>query len=877
MQNEELRQTQHELEVSREKYLDLYDLAPVGYLTLNEPGLIQEANLTAARLLGVARTDLLQQPLTRFILREDLGIFHQHRQQLLETRAPQYYELRLMRPGDTPIWVRGVAILAQGHNTAAPVCRMTLSDLTERKQAEVALRESEEHYRLLAEVTQDMIYVIGRDDRVQYVNTAAARALGHHPQKLVGKTRADLFPPEIAEQQWHNLQKVFESGEPSLSEARIILPHGERWINAHLLPFRREGGRVTAVMGVSRDLTERKQAEADRERLAQFERLAQLMKCANDIILLTDDDGRILEANERALETYGYSLAELRQKTLEDLRTPESRAELPHQTVQLETDGRAVFEEMHQRRDGFAFPVEISARFLQIAGVRFRLGIARDITEHKRAEEALRESELFVRSVLNSLTAHIAVLDAQGVIVAVNEAWRRFARENGGADTAAYLGTNYLAVCEESFERGKNESVAAALRGLRAVMNGQQAEFSLEYPCHSPNQRRWFSLQATRFPGEDPVRLVVAHENITERKQAERELRESEEKFAVAFHASPNLMAITRVADGTILEVNEGYSRLLGYTRGESIGKTTADLSIWVDPADRATFVAHLKKSGQVTDFETRLRHKDGSALTAVESARTIKLQDERCLLVVAYDITERKQAEKRVQMFSQEIIAAREEERKRVSSVLHHDVGSLAVGIAAHLDAIQEDLRSGKPREALKWMKRTRKLFGESVARLKKLAIELRPPELDVIGLRAALRQYFSQVTERAGLRIHFKETLGRRRVPGDTATILFRIAQEALTNAITHGHATRVDLDLSASKEEVRLTVRNNGKAFDPSGKAAQVTSHMGLRVMHEMAVSAGGICTVDSGRGKGTTVRVRLPIADWQKSRNHQSAIA
>jgi PAS domain S-box-containing protein len=752
MQNEELRQTQHELEVSREKYLDLYDLAPVGYLTLNEPGLIQEANLTAARLLRVARKDLVRQPLSRFILRQDADIYERLRRQLFETRAPQSCELRMKRPGAAPLWVRLEASVTPGSGDAVPLCRATMSDITERKQA-----------------------------------------------------------------------------------------------------------------------------EADRERLAQFERLAQLMKCANDSIILTDVHGRILEANERALETYGYSLAELRQKTLEDLRTPESRAELPHQTVQLETDGRAVFEEMHQRRDGFAFPVEISARFLQIAGVRYRLGIARDITEHKRAEEALRESELFVRSVLNSLTAHIAVLDAQGVIVAVNEAWRRFARENGGADTAAYLGTNYLAVCEESFERGKNESVAAALRGLRAVMNGQQAEFSLEYPCHSPNQRRWFSLQATRFPGEDPVRLVVAHENITERKQAERELRESEEKFAVAFHASPNLMAITRVADGTILEVNEGYSRLLGYTRGESIGKTTADLSIWVDPADRATFVAHLKKSGQVTDFETRLRHKDGSALTAVESARTIKLQDERCLLVVAYDITERKQAEKRVQMFSQEIIAAREEERKRVSSVLHHDVGSLAVGIAAHLDAIQEDLRSGKPREALKWMKRTRKLFGESVARLKKLAIELRPPELDVIGLRAALRQYFSQVTERAGLRIHFKETLGRRRVPGDTATILFRIAQEALTNAITHGHATRVDLDLSASKEEVRLTVRNNGKAFDPSGKAAQVTSHMGLRVMHEMAVSAGGICTVDSGRGKGTTVRVRLPIADWQKSRNHQSAIA
>jgi signal transduction histidine kinase len=230
-----------------------------------------------------------------------------------------------------------------------------------------------------------------------------------------------------------------------------------------------------------------------------------------------------------------------------------------------------------------------------------------------------------------------------------------------------------------------------------------------------------------------------------------------------------------------------------------------------------------------------------------------------------ARDITERKRAEERMQMFSQEIITAREQERKRVSSVLHHDVGSLAVGIAAHFDALEEDLRSGSAREALKWMRRTRKLFDKSVVRLKKLAIELRPPELDVLGLCAALRQHFAQAIERGGIRIHFRETLGRRRVRGDTATILFRIAQEALTNAVTHGHATRVDVGLSASKTEVALTVRNNGKPFNPSGKTGRLKSHLGLRVMREMALSARGAFTVDSGRGKRTTVRVRLPITD------------
>ena len=218
--------------------------------------------------------------------------------------------------------------------------------------------------------------------------------------------------------------------------------------------------------------------------------------------------------------------------------------------------------------------------------------------------------------------------------------------------------------------------------------------------------------------------------------------------------------------------------------------------------------------------------------------------------------------------LFSQEVIAAREEERRQVSSALHHDVGSLAVGISAHLDAMEEELRSGKSREALRWMKRTRKLFDRSVVRLRGLAVQLRPPELDVLGLCAALRQHFAQATKRRSALIHFRENLGRRRVSGDTATILFRVAQEALTNAITHGHAKRVDVNLQSSKKEIRLTVHDNGTGFNPGEQLARETSQMGLRVMREMAVFAGGAFAIDSGRKKGTTVRVSLPLASTER---------
>jgi signal transduction histidine kinase len=189
--------------------------------------------------------------------------------------------------------------------------------------------------------------------------------------------------------------------------------------------------------------------------------------------------------------------------------------------------------------------------------------------------------------------------------------------------------------------------------------------------------------------------------------------------------------------------------------------------------------------------------------------------------------------------------------------------VGSLAVGISAYLDAIEEDLRSGKPGKALRWMPRTRKLFDQSLKRLKGLAVELRPPELDVLGLGAALRQHFSLVTKRGGIRIRFTEGQHGNRLIGDTATVLFRVAQEAVTNAVTHGLAKRVAVDLVTLQKKVRLTIRDNGMGFDSSEQMNQPMSHLGLRVMREMADFVGGAFTIDSSPGKGTTVRLTLPI--------------
>ena len=147
MQNEELHRTQVELETSRARYFDLYDLAPVGYVTLGENGLILEANLTAASLLGVARSALVKHPFSHFILPEDQDIYYLHRNQLFETDAPQVCELRMLRAGAAPFWARLEATTTRDTN-GATLCRVVVCDFSEHKRAEEALRESKQELKL---------------------------------------------------------------------------------------------------------------------------------------------------------------------------------------------------------------------------------------------------------------------------------------------------------------------------------------------------------------------------------------------------------------------------------------------------------------------------------------------------------------------------------------------------------------------------------------------------------------------------------------------------------------------------------------------------------------------------------------------------------
>jgi len=155
------------------------------------------------------------------------------------------------------------------------------------------------------------------------------------------------------------------------------------------------------------------------------------------------------------------------------------------------------------------------------------VGTSLDITEHKRADASVTETARFARATLDSLTAHVAILDERGVIIATNKSWRDFGELNGLPAQAAGSGTNYLDVCGRA-EGPARTTAAQMVQGIREVIAGQRKEFSLEYDCHSPTEKRWFVGRVSRFSDDGPVRVVVAHENISQMKLLEQQQRRNQ-------------------------------------------------------------------------------------------------------------------------------------------------------------------------------------------------------------------------------------------------------------------------------------------------------------------------------------------------------------
>ena len=331
-------------------------------------------------------------------------------------------------------------------------------------------------------------------------------------------------------------------------------------------------------------------------------RYRRLFESAKDGILILDaETGMVTDVNPYLLELLGYSRTEvLRKKVWElgflaDVVANEGRFAKLRQTKYVRYDNLAL-----EGQDGRRHEVEFVSNVYPEGSHEVIQCNIRDISERKQAEKELKESEGHLRSTLDGLSVHIAVLDDHGEIILTNKAYRDFGERNGVKPGAVSEGANYLSVCETASGEHSEEAGPFA-DGIREVLSGKRQSFELEYPCHSPEEKRWFVGRVTPIQGEGPRRVVIAHENITERKQAAEAQRHSNELMQYIIEHTNSAVAV-HDRDLRYMYVSDRYLKDYGVQEQDIIGKHHYD--VFPDLPEKWREVHRKALAGEVSSSE---------------------------------------------------------------------------------------------------------------------------------------------------------------------------------------------------------------------------------------------------------------------------------
>jgi PAS domain S-box-containing protein len=449
MQNDELRLAQVEIDATRARYFDLYDMAPVGYCTLSEKGLIQEANLTAATMLGLARATLINQQLSRFIFKEDQYIYYLHRKLLFDTGKPQASDLRMVKNDGTAFWAHLESTEAQNAD-GIPVWRFVMSDITNRKLAEAvlqrthneleqrteALLESEKHYRELVEGTPGIIYSFSIKRGGVYYSSHVTDILGYSPEQLYAQPM--LWYNSIHPDERYSVDQLIRDAttcKPFCIEYRIRDALGNwHWFEDRSTGYRFDG--IDAIVeGLVLDITERKRAE-EALRDAHW-RLDSIIEGTHVGTWEWNVETGETVFNETWAQIIGYTLAELAPISIETWESFSHPDDLKQCTEMLERHfaGELPYYDSECRmkhKNGDWVWIHDRGRVITRTSddkPQMMFGTHTDITERKRAEKALRESDKSLRASLeekdvllkevhhrvkNNLAAIMGLIDLQG-------------------------------------------------------------------------------------------------------------------------------------------------------------------------------------------------------------------------------------------------------------------------------------------------------------------------------------------------------------------------------------------------------------------------------------------------------------------------------
>lgn len=851
-QNQELQQSRQLLEDSRDRYADLYDFAPVGLLTLDSRGTIRELNLTACAMLGAERTRLLHQPFHTHVAEADRAQLRPHLQPREPPGARLETELQLVWKGRPTIVVNVQSVLVGDDETGDLRCRAALTDVTAHRRAEAALRQATERFEVAVAGSAEGLWDRNLITDVSFYSPRFKELLGFSPTDrrfpdLFASFKARLHPDDLAATE-DAIARAVRDGVPYRATYRLKTASGDwRWFEARGATLRDARGAATRMAGSITDITERRQTEESLR--ASEQRFRHLVESTRMIGWERPVKGTSFTyVSPWAREALGYPLADwmkpgffhkqmvhpddrkaLAQRSKEELAR-EDDYELEYRLVTA--DGRTLwFRDIVHVVRGLKGP-EVLKGFLS------------DITERKHAEAALRESELQQRLALEGGDIGLWDYDVPTGHLAMNERWCAMIGHTV-ADLAPHL--------ESWRERVHPDDWRTAQAAWEAHRDGQTASYETEYRLRHKNGGWVWILDKGRIieraAGGQPIRVCGTHLDITQRKMAEAALRLSEERFRQMSGAINQVFWMTSVDKSEMLYVSPAYERIWGRT----CASLYAAPRTWLDavhPEDRAELMADVtaQQTAGTYDVEYRILRPDGAerwirdrAFPIGDGAGTLQ-----GIAGIAEDITERRWLRAELTRISDDV-------QQRIGQDLHDDICQQLAGITFRLECLLGDLQESSA--AHRGLAEISGLLRSTTVAARTMAHTLSPVSVEPHGLSDALEGLATRSATLLGIPVDFLCTQPVTVADAVAAGHLYRIAQEAITNAWKHGQARRIRVTLAATPDGGSLTIADNGR-----GCALPIPGHggMGLRIMRYRAGQLRAALHFQRTKGGGLTIR-------------------
>ncbi len=640
------------------------------------------------------------------------------------------------------------------------------------------------------------------------------------------------------------------------------------------------------VFGVIHDITERKRAE---EELRESEELYRtLVSLSPDPISMVDLNGVLTFTSPKAMQMFGqWSYDEILGRSLLSWVAPEDQEKASANIRRLLTEGTLTATEYTLiKKDGTRFIGEVNAAVIHSAdgSAMSMIFITRDVTERKRVQDELFNSRQMLRSVLDNIPQRVFWKDRNSVYLGCN---KPFVLDCGYNDPAELVG-------KTSYDTSSAANADLYCADDREVMESGMAKLNYEEAQIRPDgSQAWLITSKVPMFDQDGqvIGVLGTYSDITERKLAEDALRKSEERFSNFFRSTPVGTSITRLSDDVIVDANDAFLGLLGYTREEIIGHKPWELGTWANPGDRAKVLKILQEQGRIRNFETQLVRKSGEIRDALISAEVIDIAGEKYMLSLAHDITERKRVEEERKKLEEQLFQAQKMESVgRLAGGVAHDFNNMLSVIIGRAEmALQEDVSNDKLqhniREILKAGLRSADLTRQLLAFARKQTAIPKIMDLNetISGILKMLRRLIGEDIDllwAPGLDL-WKVKIDPSQVDQILANLTVN-ARDAISGvgAVTI-RAENVVIDGSNSAETpefipgdyVLLTVSDTGAGmskevceniFEPFFTTKEVGkgTGLGLSTVYGIVKQNDGFIHVASEPGKGTTFKIYLP---------------